>query len=280
MKEVIKLSDLEFKKAHGGLDTNALKRKNNKNSVIDMKPKKNDGWNQTQKNIAFELAPLEPPKKEKAVITRDTSAVDVWNMSPQTVKTMKLNSAYELAPIAPPRNKNVHMASMRVLPEFQNNVGADIATKRENFSVSPDTAMPHNTSSLYGGDVYYADKESKTKDSSKYNNTKLQGLSRKDTFEEKLDILASPYIGNDTKRNEIDEDFWDVPEIINQQITIDTKDLEERKKEPEILENPSIEPEIYPSPKGDERTEMENFQESSPFSKQNETTKATKVDSL
>ena len=59
---------------------------------------------------------------------------------------------------------------------------------------------------------------------------------RMDTFENKLEILEkfnSPS-KNGCKNRQIEDDFWDVPEVINQMVTIDPKDIEEKITEKKV----------------------------------------------
>ena len=163
--------------------------------------------------------------------------------SPATTKNKAM--PYELAPVSLDARHN-HMASMRVLPEYVQGKTSDLLNSRH-VSQSPDTAMPINKSSLYGGDFQ---RETTKETSLKYHmDSQLPSGEKKDrldTFENKLDLLekmGSPE--NWKKKNpQIEADFWDVPEMINQQVTIDPKDFEEKKKEPKIVDQKSLIPEI------------------------------------
>ena len=108
------------------------------------------------------------------------------------------------------------MQSMRVLPEFVPN--QQDPSRRGTFSVSPETSLPPNPSALYPA-YHFDEKDVTTKDSLK-NNQKSSALEsalqseRKDTFEN-IASIGSPEQPKARQPSNIEEDFWDVPEIIN-----------------------------------------------------------------
>ena len=82
MKEIMKFSELEYaKKQGGGLNLDALKQRKNKNKVVE-----NNTKQQANINNDFELAPLEPPKKNAGLIRDLSAGKDNWSPTPKTTK--------------------------------------------------------------------------------------------------------------------------------------------------------------------------------------------------